>query len=230
MAEKPPINFLEAAKALREKRAAESQKPEEQVSQNAAPLKIAEIATPVFGGNVKKLPTPPPLASRPRESFIEPRPSMPGEYNMRMFSRLGSRFGDDMSLFGGLVGNSAEAQRKFSHLVKMDSALQTLRTQMSEARERSNVAMRRAFMREAGTEDLADQFWNSNEHDWSARPSTYIALLDELEERGFFNLSLGTDPEPEPPAPKVWDDEPNMNPDDDKPRSPGRPHRGRPKR
>lgn len=230
MAEKPPIDFVSRARALKEAREGKEKNPEEEVSQNVIPQGRENVVAPVFGAKLERLPTP--LSPTPprHESPLDPTPTTPGEFTMRMFSRLDPRFGTDVSLFSGLAGSDPEAQRKFTHLAEMDSALSTLRGQMSEAKERANVAMRRSFMREAGTNDLADQFWSSNEHDWSARPSTYIALLDELEERGFFNLSMGEDPEPEPPAPRTWNDEPNTDPDGNKPQSPGRPHRGRPRR
>lgn len=239
MAEKPPINFLERARAIKEAREGESKNSVQQVSQNetASETETTEeprnLVTPIFGAKPLAFPTPrPPHESPqehpPQESFAEPLPITPGKYSMRTFSRVGDRLGHDMIRLAHLVGNTEAAQTKYSHLVKMDAALYRLRTQMSKEKEMANVAMRRGLIRGSGTEDLVDQFWSSNEHDWSARPSTYLALLDELDERGFFTIPTDT-PEPKPLTPKVWD-EPDMNPDDDNPRSPGRPHRDRPKR
>ena len=215
MAEKPPIDFVSRRRELLEKRKEENQNPPEEVSQKEAPKGAEVVALLVH-----------------REPWAPSAPAMPGDFTMRMFSRHNSRFGADISIFGDLIGNTEDAQKKFTRLVELDSALDNLRTQMSARREAENVAMRRGPMRSDGTENLEDMFWNSNEHDWAARPSTYIALLDELEERGFFalrSLDVAVDRRKQPPTPREYD-RPDIDPDDDNPRSPGRPHRGRPKR
>ncbi|MEK9155043.1 MAG: hypothetical protein AAB839_00155 [Patescibacteria group bacterium] len=121
---------------------------------------------------------------------------------MRRFATAASFYTDILGAIGmDRMVSTPEDTRKLNHLVAMEGALRSLRGQMSAAKEAQNVAMRRGFMRSSGTEDLVQQFWGSESHDWSARPSTYIALLDELEERGFFDIEPPMPPDPAPLTP-----------------------------
>jgi hypothetical protein len=101
--------------------------------------------------------------------------------------------GTDGFLLLGLV-QSAEDQTKYRRLVTMETALNGLFAKPA------NVAMRRGMIRSYGTDDLMGEFWNSTEGNWTSQPAMYTAILDELEERGFFNIADVAPPPPTPPA------------------------------
>lgn len=121
--------------------------------------------------------------------------------NLRMLSRLdlGDRglglnapdlVGRD---FLGLV-RSPEDQTKLSRLTVIETALRGLPVRQA------NVGIRRNLFRTLGMDDLTEMFWTSVESYWAAQPAMYVALLDELEERGYFNIANVPPPPPTPPA------------------------------
>ena len=121
-----------------------------------------------------------------------------------------------------------EDRKKFTRLQEVVACLRILRAAMSVTKERQNVLLRRKTMRDAETNDLADQFWKSTERDWTQNVSIYLALLEELEARGFFDFQSPQTP----PRGRVFDEH-VFGPDDEpegSPRSPGRRHRRRPKK
>ena len=191
MSDKNVIFFPFGAKKSQD---ASAKKPEEKASPDAELPKLDNLVTPTF--NVKKEPLrvlqPYPSKSYPEE--IEERlPTFknPSGDNLRTIAKLSNTpLGNILQVFSTTaIEKGSDFEKKLLRLKEMESALASLRPQMGESRVAANVAMRRGMMREAGREDLINQFWNSTEHNWSAKPSTFIALLDELEERGFFTFT-----------------------------------------
>lgn len=202
MSDKNIISFPFGAKKPQDKPV---KKPREKASQDAESPKLDNLVTPTF--NIKKEPLrvlqPYPSKFRPEE-FEKRLPTFknPLGRDLRALAKLSnSPLGSMLQAFSATtIEKGSDFEKKLIRLKEMESALASLRSQMSESREAANVAMRRGIMRETGKEDLINQFWNSTEHDWSAKPSTFIALLDELEERGFFTF-IATAAIPREPRP-----------------------------
>lgn len=170
-----------------------AKKPEEKTPLDAKSPKLDNLVTPTF--DVKKpLRVLQPYSSKSRPEEIEERlPTFknPLGPNLRTIAKPSNTLlGSMLQAFSATaVEKGSDFEKKLLRLKEIESALASLRPQMGENRVAANVAMRRGIMRETGKEDLINQFWNSTEHDWSAKPSTFIALLDELEERGFFTFT-----------------------------------------
>lgn len=91
------------------------------------------------------------------------------------------------------LAETAEDRIKYGRLVKLKTALRGFVVKSD------TVALRRSIVGSYETDRLIEEFWNSTEGDWTQRPALYTAILDELEQRGFFNIR---DVPPPPPAPR----------------------------
>lgn len=184
MSEKKPIDFAAAAKRLREQRGStSSREPEHREFQREAEPVVVDFP------NAPSVQVAEGDSTRVFDRRIDPAAFK--DFTLRTFARLLGVRASNEHLINTFARNSEEEEQKYIHLVAMEKTLKELDGQI--LRKEQNVALRRSAMRSAGTDDLIKQFYGSNEHDWTARPSTYIALLDELEERGFFALSTKED-------------------------------------
>lgn len=200
------LDFAAHASAIKKRRAAEeSAEPRPPV--DAAPDQPVSVEP---GGDVVHLEIPrPPLRVLPKPDRSDAPPDLT---DVLRLERLGGVASTGLSLrtlsrldlgdhgseligrdFLGLL-TTPEDRQKFDRLVVIETALDGLYVKPG------NVGLRRSIIRSYGTEDLAADFWGSTESNWTQQPAMYTAILDELEERGFFNIRDVPPPPPTPPA------------------------------
>ena len=198
------IDFASRGRELQERKAREEADTETKLPAKAVPERKAveepaervvhlEIPKPVL----RVVPQPERFNSALPLSLSTFEPEEPRSgLNLRVLSRLDvGNHGLDLigrDLLGLLAG--PEDRKKLDRLVMVETALRGLFVKPA------NVAMRRGMVRSYGTDDLTAQFWGSTESNWTQQPAMYTAIIDELEERGFFNIRNVPPPPPTLPA------------------------------
>lgn len=145
----------------------------------------------IRGLSAEDRPSPP----TPPEETVPFKPHRSNGLSLRTFAGLGGLMADEglASTFDHLFAHTAEDQRKFEHIRAIEETLRSL--QGIGRNFEQNVAMRRGILRSEGTEDLVTTFWSASPHVVSGKPAFFTALLDELEERGYFDVSPTRPPE-----------------------------------